>query len=1001
MEEEIYRCFMCDSLMQMEDDGVAVCPECGNEQVHFGAQSDLFYEAAKLRAEKLDFSGAAEIYRKIISNNPDDAMAYWGLVLCDYCVSYYSDRFRRYHPMCYRVVDGSLYENPNYLNAIEHMPISQRELYVEYAMDIDSCQMELKCEAERLRPYDSYISAVSSRSGAKNHNQEIAGDLYRRLTVEKGQNVFYPRESFVGLAKEDYAPLIYGALMTATTMYVVITRPSQLAAERIRRECARFVRKHPARNLVILLSGCGKPAMPPEMRGARVIDLDIPGEYENLFGGVSETFSAETIGLTANDMTRLYGVQSSARADSFVAGFDAGAAVAKAEAPFTGWYNPETAGKDIDVGHGAMDIFAKAAARMAAGKSAAAGFADSMASGAGAGFADSMAANVSAGFTGGVAADTLFFGQKEVSEPEEEYTPAYMEESYEAPYESPFDTPYTGPEYGSPDYVAEELTDVQEEYLSDEEYYKQNYGSFGTQIYGSSFAEEASAYDDSAAGCTGPQAFAGGAYDEDFRNDDFDESAAGARAAESSFGQSFADGAFDVDEEPGEPAETREERFERLNRMFLETESDSEEDTGDEAGSGFTGSALEDADDQDGSYQNYQADENGYYSEMTEEQAQETAPVSQVGKSDIADDDTKLVIEAPVLMDQSIYYDDAGEDGKEPEEGDNPAGVALTDDSDDEIGEVLGTNEEEHEAAPAVDIPEYQKYIIEGYEMLGVRRFEDAFDSFSASIGIDRTNSSAYWGRLMADLRVVDDDELSMLPIEKLEDEYDFRMASRCGSKEENKHFANIASLCRGKLEAAGPDQLSAASYRRDFCDIISAIRNGVCFEGLTERMNSSIAGLRAKDSLRQEQVKKYCKATRNSKIGAFPVLLFVLLTIITFPFAERVFGFDIVSRFVDLSWLFDMIRIDDQILTIAVYALVGIDALLLLLIVVKLVIKIGAASTASSIKTLEAECVSLRRTIAEESGEAIERLNERYSLERTIPEELLKGPADVLKYVG
>ena len=91
----IIKCKMCGGdLTLVEGQSVAECEYCGSRQTVPAADNEkkltLFARANRLRAA-CEFDKAAGIYESIVADFPEEAEAYWGLVLCKYGIEYVDD----------------------------------------------------------------------------------------------------------------------------------------------------------------------------------------------------------------------------------------------------------------------------------------------------------------------------------------------------------------------------------------------------------------------------------------------------------------------------------------------------------------------------------------------------------------------------------------------------------------------------------------------------------------------------------------------------------------------------------------------------------------------------------------------------------------------------------------------------------------------------------------------------------------------------------------------
>ena len=84
----VIKCKMCGGdLILVPGSTVAECESCGTRQtipvVDNEKKLTLFARANRLRAA-CEFDKAAGIYEAIVADFPEEAEAYWGLVLCKY-----------------------------------------------------------------------------------------------------------------------------------------------------------------------------------------------------------------------------------------------------------------------------------------------------------------------------------------------------------------------------------------------------------------------------------------------------------------------------------------------------------------------------------------------------------------------------------------------------------------------------------------------------------------------------------------------------------------------------------------------------------------------------------------------------------------------------------------------------------------------------------------------------------------------------------------------------
>ena len=119
----IIKCKMCGGELELiPGKSVAECEFCGSVQTVPTADSEkkltLFARANRLRAA-CEFDKAAGIYENIVSEFPEEAEAYWGLVLCKYGIEYVDDPATgKKIPTCHRSSFESILEDTDLEQAL-------------------------------------------------------------------------------------------------------------------------------------------------------------------------------------------------------------------------------------------------------------------------------------------------------------------------------------------------------------------------------------------------------------------------------------------------------------------------------------------------------------------------------------------------------------------------------------------------------------------------------------------------------------------------------------------------------------------------------------------------------------------------------------------------------------------------------------------------------------------------------------------------------------------
>ena len=179
----VLKCKMCGGSLEVtEDMTVCECEYCGTQQTITTSKDEnmqgLFNRANILRM-KSEFDKAEQLYEKLVQNNPDDAEAHWGLILCKFGIEYVEDpaTFKRI-PTCHRTSFDFIIADEDYKEAIRCADTIQRGVYECEAREIDRIQKEILALSAKEEPYDVFICYKESDNGSRTPDSVIANDIY-------------------------------------------------------------------------------------------------------------------------------------------------------------------------------------------------------------------------------------------------------------------------------------------------------------------------------------------------------------------------------------------------------------------------------------------------------------------------------------------------------------------------------------------------------------------------------------------------------------------------------------------------------------------------------------------------------------------------------------------------------------------------------------------------------------------------------------------------------
>ncbi len=140
-----------------------------------------------------DFDQAASLYETIVAEFPDEAEAYWGLVLCKYGIEYVDDPATgKKIPTCHRTSFDNVMDDGNFEIVIKKADILARQVYLDEGQKIENLRKDILTVSSKEKPYDIFISyKEKDDNGERTIDSVLAQDIYDQLTA-KGYRVSSP-----------------------------------------------------------------------------------------------------------------------------------------------------------------------------------------------------------------------------------------------------------------------------------------------------------------------------------------------------------------------------------------------------------------------------------------------------------------------------------------------------------------------------------------------------------------------------------------------------------------------------------------------------------------------------------------------------------------------------------------------------------------------------------------------------------------------------------------
>ena len=292
----IIKCKMCGGDLRIEEGStVCECEYCGTRQTVPSADNEkkltLFSRAGRL-LRGCEFDKAAGVFETIVADFPEEAEAYWGLVLCKYGIEYVDDPATgKKIPTCHRSSFDSVLDDPNYEQACENTDAVARRVYRDEARQIEDLRKQIIEVSGKEEPYDIFISyKETDEHGDRTLDSVIAQDIYTELT-EKGYRVFFSRISLEDKLGTEYEPYIFAALNSAKVMLVVGTDYENYDAVWVKNEWSRFLKliaSGQKKTLIPVFKNMDAYDMPKEFAKLAAQDMGKVGAMQDLVRGVEK-----------------------------------------------------------------------------------------------------------------------------------------------------------------------------------------------------------------------------------------------------------------------------------------------------------------------------------------------------------------------------------------------------------------------------------------------------------------------------------------------------------------------------------------------------------------------------------------------------------------------------------------------------------------------------------------------------------------------------------------
>ena len=292
----VIKCKMCGGDLQIvEGNSVCECEYCGSKQTVPIADNEkkmtLFARANRL-LRNCEFDKASGVFESIVAEFPEEAEAYWGLVLCKYGIEYVDDPATgKKIPTCHRSSFDSVLDDSDFEQACENTDAIARRVYRDEARQIEALRQAILQVSGKEDPYDIFISyKETDENGDRTLDSVVAQNIYKELTND-GYRVFFSRISLEDKLGTEYEPYIFAALNSAKVMLVVGTDYENFDSVWVKNEWSRFLKliaSGQKKTLIPVFKNMDAYDMPKDFAKLAAQDMGKIGAMQDLLHGVKK-----------------------------------------------------------------------------------------------------------------------------------------------------------------------------------------------------------------------------------------------------------------------------------------------------------------------------------------------------------------------------------------------------------------------------------------------------------------------------------------------------------------------------------------------------------------------------------------------------------------------------------------------------------------------------------------------------------------------------------------
>lgn len=297
----VFKCKMCDATLKFNPgDSVTECEYCGTMQSlpkYDDERIGNLYNRAEHYRKNNEFDKAQALYEEIVNEHPQDADAYWSVVLCKYGVEYVEEPgTNKRVPTVNRTQYTSVFDDENYKEALKYADEKQRSVYEEEAGKITEIQKGILEISKKEEPFDIFICyKETDENGRRTLDSVLASEIYEILQKE-GYKVFYARVTLDDKFGVAYEPYIFAALQSSKVMIAVGTKPEHFEAVWVKNEWSRYlalIKNGAKKTLIPAYKDMDPYNMPMEFSHLQAINMGELGFQQDMISGIRKLMAED------------------------------------------------------------------------------------------------------------------------------------------------------------------------------------------------------------------------------------------------------------------------------------------------------------------------------------------------------------------------------------------------------------------------------------------------------------------------------------------------------------------------------------------------------------------------------------------------------------------------------------------------------------------------------------------------------------------------------------